>query len=217
MGVSEDVLIKFVCSNCKEQTKWYSLVITLCTSPGFPGIEGDCYKFGELPPFGSITSEKLLKLMGSHRSLFLKGRQCENQGLGVGAFAYYRRVVESQKDKILSEIVKVAEKLNLLPETIEILNRAKAETRFTEALSLAKDAIPEALFIDGMNPLALLHSALSDGLHDRSDEHCLDAAHAVRLVLAELSERMARTLKENAELSQAVNRLRNARGAADKG
>jgi hypothetical protein len=35
--------------------------------------------------------------------------------------------------------------------------------------------------------MALLHTALSDGLHARTDEECLMAAHDVRVVLAELA------------------------------
>jgi hypothetical protein len=38
------------------------------------------------------------------------GRRAENQGMGIGAFAYYRRVVENQKNRIIAEIKRVAEK-----------------------------------------------------------------------------------------------------------
>ena len=37
----------------------------------------------------------------------MKGRRCGNLGLGIGAFVYYRRVVENQKSRILDEIIKV--------------------------------------------------------------------------------------------------------------
>jgi hypothetical protein len=53
----------------------------------------------------------------------------------------------------------------------------------------------------------LLHSALSDGLHQRSDEQCLEIASSIRVVLAELSERLAQALKDEAELNKALSRL----------
>ncbi len=57
------------------------------------------------------------------------------------------------------------------------------------------------------NPFTLLHKALSEDLHAESDEECLEAASAIRVVLAELSERMGQVLKDEAELKEAVSRL----------
>jgi hypothetical protein len=57
------------------------------------------------------------------------------------------------------------------------------------------------------NPLTLLHTALSDGLHEQSDEHCLELATSIRVVLADLSERIEKVTKDERELKQAVSRL----------
>jgi hypothetical protein len=168
---------------------------------------GTCYKFGELPEYGPPTAARLIKLIGPDRELFLKGRRCENQGLGIGAFVYYRRVVEGQKNRILDEIIKVSQKIGTPPEAIRQLEAAKTETQFSKALSNVKDAIPQTLLINGHNPLSLLHSALSDGLHQKTDEHCLEIAGSIRVVLAELSERLAQALKDEAELNKALGRL----------
>lgn len=117
-----------------------------------------------------------MNLMGGERDAYLKGRRCENQGLGIAAFAYYRRVVENQNAKIIGEILKVAEKLNADPALIEDLNAAKQETRFTEAVNRVKHGLPQVLLMNGHNPLTLLHTALSEGLHATSDEECLELA-----------------------------------------
>ncbi|MBI5388586.1 MAG: hypothetical protein HZA90_28320 [Verrucomicrobia bacterium] len=155
----------------------------------------------------------MIKLIGPDRETFLKGRRCENQGLGIGAFVYYRRVVENQKNRIIEEILKVAEKLDVSPNIITALKAAKNETQFSKALASVKDAMPQALLINGHNPLTLLHSALSDGLHDQTDEHCLEIASSVRVVLGELSERLAQALKDEAELNNALSKLMGARDA----
>jgi hypothetical protein len=44
-------------------------------------------------------------------------------------------------------------------------------------------------------------------LHQRSDEQCLEIASSIRVVLAELSERLAQALKDEAELNKALSRL----------
>jgi hypothetical protein len=84
--------------------------------------------------------------------------------LGIGAFGYYRRVVENQKNRILGEILKLAQKIDAQPEMIAALEAAKKETQFSKAMTAVKTAIPQGLLINGQNPLVLLHSALSDGL-----------------------------------------------------
>ena len=139
--------------------------------------------------------------------IFLKGRNCENHGLGIGAFSYYRRVVENQKNRILEEIVKVSEKIGVPQDKIDILYEAIKETRFSKALEMAKDVIPERLLIDGHSPILLLYRVLSQGVHELSDEECLKRASAVRLVLGELAERLAAILKDEAELTKAVSTL----------
>jgi hypothetical protein len=114
--------------------------------------------------YGPPTPSRLISLIGPDRELFLKGRRCENQGLGIGAFGYYRRVVENQKNRILGEILKLAQKIDAQPEMIAALEAAKKETQFSKAMTAVKTAIPQGLLINGQNPLVLLHSALSDGL-----------------------------------------------------
>jgi hypothetical protein len=193
--------LTFVCSNCRERYKTYSLHVVVNDNVC------ECFKFGESPPYGPPTPARLIRLFGDEREMFLKGRRCENHGLGVGAFVYYRRVVENQKNRILDEIIRVCEKSGARAEMINVLMDAKNEIQFSKALASVKDAIPESLLVKGQNPLTLLHSALSGGLHGKTDEQCLELAHDVRVVLVELAERLGQALKDEAELSIAVTRL----------
>src|ERR1019366_8909066 len=109
-----------VCGDCQTEKKWYSLLIALTE-----GGAGTVYKFGEKPAFGVPVPKKLLRMFGEDRENFLKGRQCENQGLGIGAFAYYRRVVENHKNYIFDEIIRVSETVGATGDLIEELRRAK--------------------------------------------------------------------------------------------
>lgn len=201
--------ITYICSNCQKTKKTFSLASKV-NNNGKP--QGVCYKFGELPTYGPPIASKLMKLIGPDRDEFLKGRRCENQGLGVGSFIYYRRVVENQKDRILGEIIKVSKKLGASETNLKILENAVNETQFTKALDMVKDSIPESLLINGHSPIKLLHSALSEGVHALSDEECLELAGSVRIVLGELSERLSQALKDEAELTKALSTLMNKKG-----
>jgi hypothetical protein len=129
--------------------------------------------------------------------------------LGIGASVYYRRVVENQKNRILEEVVRVSERIGADPKLTELLRSAIVEIQFKKAMEMAKGGIPETLLINGQNPLMLLHAALSEGVHELSDEECLDLATSIRVVLTELSERLAAALKDEAELTKALGKLMN--------
>jgi hypothetical protein len=53
------------------------------------------------------------------------------------------------------------------------------------------------------------HNALSEGLHELTDEECLALATSIRVVLVELAERITTALKEQTELKSAVSQLLN--------
>lgn len=206
--------LTFVCRNCKRSRKTYAFWSRL----GEDGVNGELMKFGEFPPFGPPTPARVISIIGGERDYFLKGRKAENQGLGIAAFAYYRRVVENQKTRIIDEIIRVAQKIGAPKEVIDDLNAARGETQFSRAVEAIKHGVPESLRIDGHNPLTLLHSALSEGLHAQTDQQCLELATSIRVVLTELVDRMGNALKEELELSTAVSRLLQASAQrADRG
>lgn len=203
LGKAGKHFVTFQCRNCKTTLKTYALASFLNED----GVSGKLFKFGEDPPFGPPTPSRVISLIGPEKEYYLKGRRAENQGLGIAAFAYYRRVVENQKNRILDEIIRVSEKLAAPKEVLDDLNGAKKETQFSKAVSAIKHGIPQALLVNGHNPLTLLHTALSEGLHAQTDEQCLELATSIRVVLTDLVERLGNALKEHAELNTAVSRL----------
>jgi hypothetical protein len=195
--------LHYACRNCKESVKTYFLIVWGHSDSGV------VQKIGEYPTFSPPIPRRLFELIGQgHREMFLKGRRAENRGLGIGAYAYYRRIVEDQKDAIIDEIIQVAKKVGASEETLHSLTELKDENQFKKAIGELKKGFPESLLIDGChNPLLLLHNALSKGIHEMTDQQCLELATSIRLVLSELAERIANMLKEKAELSKAVGRL----------
>jgi hypothetical protein len=63
--------------------------------------------------------------------------------------------------------------------------------------------------INSENPLTLLYKALSEDLHNGTDEECLEIAQDIRLVLSEFSERLHTALKDDQELKKAVSRIQS--------
>jgi hypothetical protein len=170
----------------------------------------DMAKLTEWPAFSFLTPSRVNSLIGPDRELFFKGRKAEADGLGVGAFAYYRRILEDQKARLLGEIIRVARKTNAPAEAIARLEAAQGETQFSKAVDMVKDAVPTSLLLKGHNPLTLLYAALSRNLHGASDEECLKVAHDIRIILFALADKLGQALKDEQELNDALSRLLNA-------
>jgi len=198
-----DVFVEYRCRNCRESVKTFAIASRYSESPG----KWHLTKYGEIPGFGPPIPSRIYKLVGGERDQFLRGWRCELQGLGVGAFVYYRRVVESQKNRMLDEIIRVTERLSGDEALLTELRTARGETQFTKAIEAVKHALPQSLLVNGHNPLRLLHIALSSGVHELDDSTCLELATSIRVVLVELAERLALALKDEAELSAALQRL----------
>lgn len=195
--------LTYVCRNCGKSVKTFAIGSRFDKD----SKKWEVMKYGEAPGFGPPTPAKAITLIGGERELFLKGRRCEIQGLGVGAFVYYRRVIESQKDRIFDELIRVIGKISPGDAVLPELEAAKSETQFTKAVEAIKHALPTSLHLNGHNPLTLLHSALSEGVHEHTDDACLELASSVRTVLFEFAERLGQLLKEEANLNAAVSRL----------
>lgn len=198
---NEWMFFEYHCKNCINSTKAYAILTIV--EEGKVSV----YKMGEFPEFGPPIPSRVMTMVGPDRDLFLKGRRAENQGLGIGAFSYYRRVVENQKNRLIDQIIKVAKTLKTSAEDIKRFEEAKKENQFKKAVEDLKDLIPQVLLINGHNPLTLLHSALSKGLHDASDEDCLEYATSIRIILTELAESIGVALKDQVEIQAALSKL----------
>lgn len=192
------------CKHCQNEIKIFAVLF------GKKETEKNRFvtKIGEHPAFGSPISAKLLRLLGDDKNLMLQGRQAENQGLGIGSFSYYRRIIENRWKTLLGKIIDIVKivdptNANMIAE-LEALQKQK---QFSQAINSVAPAIPQALLIDGQNPLLLLHKALSIGIHGLTDEQCLAYATDVRIVLSELVEKMSALKADDQNLKTSVRRL----------
>ncbi|MEQ9151630.1 MAG: hypothetical protein RLO06_09050 [Parvibaculum sp.] len=200
----KDIIVEYECVRCRTARKIYSLRVR---TPVKPDGRAWCLKYGEEPAYQPRAAPRLRRILGSEFEMFLQGRQSEVLGLGVGAFTYYRRVVEAQRTRIVEQFIKVAHKLGADATVVSSLEAAKDESQFSSALEALQGGIPPSLLFEGQNPLRLLYDTLSEGIHKQTDEQCLEAAHDVRVVLTALAERLDALTADERELHEAVTRL----------
>jgi hypothetical protein len=163
-------------------------------------------KVGQYPAWQTAADPEIERLLGSHSSLYRKGLICESQGYGIGAFGYYRRIVEEVIDQLLDEIS------DLIPDdeaaTYQAAIEKSRQTCITqEKIDLVKDLLPPILRPQGMNPLSQLHSALSEGLHAGSDEECLEFAEAIRGIMVFLVNQIMVSRASGQQFTESMRKL----------
>lgn len=166
--------LEYVCQSCKLFRRYFFVYVN--------NDLDEVYKVGQYPEWEIKMDSGLETVLNKHAKTFRKGLVCEAQGYGIAAFSYYRRIIEEIIDGLLDSISDLID-ISQRKDYDEALQKAK-DTRVTQdKINLVKDLLPSILKPGGMNPLGVLHSELSEGLHALPDEECLDRAHHIKTIL----------------------------------
>lgn len=199
--------VAYTCANCLSSKKVFGLKSEW---NGRVGPRGLCTKIYQEPAFGAPIPNRVFGIIGeANRGYLLQARRAISRGLGIGAYAYYRRIVENTKFDLVASVLDVATRTNAPPAQLELLKKAQKERQFSKAMEMLSDvsAVPPVLLIRGHNPLTLLHDALSEGIHQLDDKDCLERAQEAEAVLFELARSMQTALAERKEVESAVSSI----------
>ena len=122
------------------------------------------------------------------------------------AYAYYRRIIENLIDKLLDMVPDLLDGSDK-EQYLKALEETKHNINASEKIDLVKDLLPESLRPGGVNPLSALHQSLSEGLHAKSDDECIELATSIRLVLTYLVEQIAQKRKSSAQFTDGMKKL----------
>jgi len=175
-GVS---LLVFRCAGCQETRRRFLVE--------FNHQQRWLRKVGQHPPWEPRLDQREAEaeLVGDYGTLYKRGLACEREGYGIGASAYYRRVVEGVIDQLLESIKGLLD-ASQQEEYGEALAKLQQDTVAARKIECVKDYLPSSLRPGGINPLDILHGHLSTDLHTRSDEDCLADASDIRQALLHL-------------------------------
>lgn len=192
------VKLDYICQSCKKTHKVFYIYIS--------DTLDYIYKIGQYPEWEIKIDRNLEKTFGKHSSTFKKGLVCESQGYGIGAFAYYRRITEQIIDELLDSIHDLIEEQN--KEKYKLALDLTKKTRVTqEKIDLVKDLLPSILRPHNMNPLGILHSELSEGLHAETDENCLEIATHIREILTFLVNQVIQSKSSAAKFTDSMKAI----------
>ena len=163
-------------------------------------------KIGQFPPWNTQIDKNLSKILGTHAENYKRGLTCESQSYGIGAYAYYRRIIEEIIDALLDSIQDLLNE----PERRDYKD-ALEETKKTivakEKIALVKDLLPASLRTNGINPLNILHDTLSEGVHTKTEEECLEIASTIRETLVYLVNQVIQTKESSKQFTDSMRKL----------
>jgi len=194
----QKVRLMYQCQSCMTFTRQFDIYI----SPELDFI----YKFGQYPEWEIKMDKNLEDILGKHSKSFRKGLVCESQGYGIGAFSYYRRIIEDIIDELLESITDLIE-LENKSEYLSALEKTKLTRVTQDKIELVKDLLPSILKPNGINTLGVLHSELSEGLHAESDQACLENASHLRSVLTFLINQIILSKESAKSFSESMKTL----------
>jgi len=165
-------------------------------------------KVGQHPAWAIDPPKDLKDALGQYEALYKKGMICESQGYGIGAFAYFRRIVENIIDQMLADIgeLLVSEERAKYEAALEKVKDSKIAD---EKIVVVKDMLPAVLRPGGANPLGLLHDAMSVALHALDEDECLALAEGVRKSLVMLSKHIALARQDRDEFAASIGSVKN--------
>jgi hypothetical protein len=179
--------VSYRLTDFEERTKRVAQASGLRVPPPPPiteRVSTKVVKIGQYPPQSIEIPKALRKSLGeSAGGFYRKALLNRNQGFGLGAISYVRRVVEDKTDELIEAAAQVAESHKINAETVEQIRNAKtAKMPYEDKLKLASLVLPDVLLIDGINPLGALFDLVSKGIHELSEEDCLAIADETREV-----------------------------------
>ncbi len=162
-------------------------------------------KIGQFPPWDISVNKNFRTIFGNYLEYFKRGRICESQGYGIGAVSYYRRIIEEIIDEILNVIYNLMnpDDQEQYKEGYENIQNSK---NTEEKIKLAKEILPSWLK-QQYNPLKTIYGVLSEGIHNKTEQECLEDAFLIRKSLTFLLEEISRQKKHQKDFNESMKQI----------
>ncbi|PCJ84676.1 MAG: hypothetical protein COA57_08840 [Flavobacteriales bacterium] len=165
-------------------------------------------KIGQFPPY-EISPDKTVEkyLVKEDYDHYKKALVNLSVSYGIGAYAYFRRIIENEIKRIIEDISTMdfdgAEKIKEALESFEL------DHQMANLIDVVNKYLPKSLTELGDNPIRLLYKQLSGGIHSFSDEECLQKAEMIDIILTYVIKKINEEKYQIANVKEAMKKLRN--------
>jgi hypothetical protein len=202
---------EYKCSNCGRATATYYFYWGASSAKSIL-----FFKVGQYPELEEQVPTALKEMLGhTDLRIYKNALRMRNFNFGIAAVTYLRRVVENRMNDMLEVMHEAAVAHNAQPDILARHEEMKKEKRFSVKIDYAGDLLPSNLRPAGQpNPMAILHILTSEGLHNKSDEECVDIFDACRKAFEYVFGKMRIEAEDAKSFVQEIAKLAQKKGSA---
>jgi hypothetical protein len=198
----------YQCVKCQGDSVYFLIIVL---------NNGHLMKAGQFPMPSVRVPNSIEKRLGASADFYRKALTSRNEGYGLAAVAYLRRVVEDKTNELIDVVADAAVAHSVPAADVEKIRAAKNEKTYEEKLKIAAQAIPEVLKPDGANPFQAMYDILSGGIHTQTEEECLQIADDAREIFDYLFDRLRTEIAERSSFVSKVKAMAGKRGPRPSG
>ncbi|HDZ04207.1 hypothetical protein LCGC14_0068330 [marine sediment metagenome] len=182
-----------------------SNVSTLTTPKTKPEIFIE--KIGAYPEIKIIPNKLITNYFDRESNKwYYKGINALAQNFGIGALAYFRRIVEK-------ELIHIIESIKLLPDSHDteiqkLLDKHNEKPKVSTIYDNIFEYLPNSLKILGDNPIKLLYNQTSEGLHSLTESESLEKASKILVLLDFVIKKINEERSEIKDLKEIIKGLK---------
>ncbi len=219
--------ISLDCATCKRETSWgtdrkvYVVSISalslcyytchLCRSRSIHYLlwrtEDNVMKVGQSPAQTASIPPSIEKRLGCSAIFYKRALTSRNEGFGLAAVAYFRRVVEDKTNELVDVVADSAEAMGMSEADVTKIRAAKDEKIYEDKFKIAAQSMPSAMKPDGANPLQALCDLLSVGVRTQTERQCLQIADDVHEIFDYLFDRLRTKIEDRNSFVAKVKKI----------
>ena len=164
-------------------------------------------KIGAFPEINIILNKLIKNYFDSESNKwYYKGINALAQNFGIGALAYFRRIVEK-------ELIHIVESIKLLPDSHttaiqKLLDKHNENPKVSTIYDNIFEHLPNSLKVLGDNPIKLLYNQTSEGLHSLTESESLEKASKILVLLEFVIKKINEERSEIKDLKEIVKGLK---------
>jgi hypothetical protein len=166
------------------------------------------WKVGQVPMWLPPISKDIAKELGKDAELYQKAIRNMNEGYGIGACAYLRRLLEKYINPLLELLYEVKKDQGASEEELADIKNVISKKDFTSKTEYAAEIAPASIMVEGFNPLKEIHDRLSIGLHVLDEEKANEYATVIRDALEFVIRRLRREHEERKAYAEKLKSIR---------
>ena len=198
-------------SKCQSCGLHMDLLLNIFTTE--PVIDGQklpivyLRKIGQLPAVERNPEKEVLNYLNEEdKGNYKKALSNLSMSFGIGAFAYLRRIIENEIKNIVKDLSQL--EFDGSDKIKEAWNEYESNHQMSNLIEKINPYIPKSLKEIGDNPIKLLYQQLSGGIHEFSEEDCLEKAKQVDIILRYVIKKVNSEKFELTEVRKAMNSLK---------